>query len=278
MKILLLCNDQGNQRALGHKLHNAVGLNCIIVWKPKFQIRKGGFGLLKLIQKVKNQLLGGYVFRRVWYKVLSKYDSQYPFFPVLPNYYVHDVNCEIVQEYIKREKPNLVIVSGTNLLKANIIKTIQEHGKIMNLHTGLSPYIKGGPNCTNWCLYLREFSLIGNTIMWLDAGIDSGNIITTSRTQLTGRESLLEIHKLVLDHGHQLYVDAVTIYVNGGCLPDVPQNSIAKGRLFLNKNWGSLQTFKALFNFLIFYRPGTKLLDPPPNLKLVVLGNSRTSG
>jgi methionyl-tRNA formyltransferase len=42
--------------------------------------------------------------------------------------------------------------------------------------------------------------MIGSTVMLLDDGIDSGNIIASARTPLNGRESLLELHIKVIDH------------------------------------------------------------------------------
>src|SRR5206468_12540277 len=121
------------------------------------------------------------------------YDRLHPAFPQTP-IQVADINAPEVLALVEREKPDLVVVSGTNLLKPPLIAKIRETGKVVNLHTGISPFIKGGPSCTNWCLALRRFDLIGNTVMWLDAGIDSGAIIATERTPLTGRESLLELH------------------------------------------------------------------------------------
>ena len=98
-------------------------------------------------------------------------------------------NCELAKSILERKisgvqklfrkiandleklKPELVIVSGTNLLAEHLIKTIRAYAKIINLHTGISPYVKGGPNCTNWCIYHANFSFIGNTVMYF------GNIL-----------------------------------------------------------------------------------------------------
>ncbi|MDR3448849.1 MAG: formyltransferase family protein, partial [Alphaproteobacteria bacterium] len=169
------------------------------------------------------------------------------------------VNACTVIELVKAEKPDLVLVSGTDLLRQELIDAIGKSAKIMNLHTGLSPYLKGGPNCTNWALALGKFDLIGNTVMWLDDGIDSGNLIATERTPLTGRESLFELHRKVMDHAHELYGRCYAQAVAGNKLPSVPQAKLASGRLFLSREWTGVQMLRALINFYLRYRPDPKL-------------------
>ena len=62
--------------------------------------------------------------------------------PIEPKLDVFDINSQVVIDEINKLKPELVIVSGTSLLHINIIKEIQKYGKILNLHTGISPYSK----------------------------------------------------------------------------------------------------------------------------------------
>jgi methionyl-tRNA formyltransferase len=100
---------------------------------------------------------------------------------------------------------------------------------ILNLHTGLSPYVKGGPNSTNWCIANNELYLIGNTIMWIDEGIDPGNIVTTEITEFTGDERLTDVHIKVMDHGHNLYLKAIDNLAQGRP-SSVDQKTIVKAK------------------------------------------------
>lgn len=152
-------------------------------------------------------------------------------------------------------RPDMVLVSGTDLLQQPLIDLMGRHGRVMNLHTGLSPYVRGGPNCTNWALALGGFDLIGNTVMWIDAGIDSGNLVATERTPLDGRETLGQLHLKVMEHAHDLYCRAYRRAADGDELPSVPQASIAKGRLFLSKDWTAGRMLEAVTNFRNDYRP-----------------------
>jgi len=258
IKIVMLCSPQGNQKALAHKIHQAVGLHEIIVCTGGGGVRGKSFvkHTADKIGRALGLILTGFVFRRLWFAMLRHYEANFPDFPIEPALACGDVNDPSVLERVTRLAPDLVVVSGTNLLKAPLIREIHKHGKVINLHTGISPYVKGGPNCTNWCLYLREFALIGNTVMWLDTGIDSGNIIATERTPLSGTENLLALHIKVMDHAHGLYLRAIQKFARGEPLPSVPQTSLqGRGhRLFRTKDWGLVQQWVALTNFLIYYK------------------------
>ena len=60
-------------------------------------------------------------------------------------------------------------------LKENIIQTLGNIPKI-NLHLGLTPYFRGS-GCNFWPLYLNKPEFIGASIIELDSGIDTGNLI-----------------------------------------------------------------------------------------------------
>jgi methionyl-tRNA formyltransferase len=139
--------------------------------------------------------------------------------------------------FINRIKPDLLMISGTSIVKKDILGLAIPYG-IINLHTGLSPYVKGGPNCTNWCIAENKMHLIGNTVMWVDAGTDSGDLITTSLTDITGDETLLELHIKVMEHAHKIYLDAVQkIQDDKKNCPRVKQSTIAAGTVYYNKQW-----------------------------------------
>jgi folate-dependent phosphoribosylglycinamide formyltransferase PurN len=247
MKTILLCNAAPNQRALAHRLNEVSALRGIAVVeippskKRKITTRAASFTV-------------GRPFRRAWFDLLSRYESNFPTFPDVPTTSHQGVNSDSVRDMIQQERPDLVLVSGTDLLRQPLIDEVRRSGNIMNLHTGISPYIKGGPNCTNWALALGEFDLIGNTVMWIDAGIDSGNIVATERTPLTGDESLGELHLKVMEHGHDLFRRCYQLWCRGVQLPSVPQREIDGGRLFLTRDWSGFRMACAWWNFVVAYR------------------------
>lgn len=275
MKALLLCSPHANQKALAHRVRDIVDVAAIVVVTPRGSPRKR-----KLVDRLAgstSRLLRGVVglpLRRAWFGMLDHYARLAPEFPPVPLIEVADVNDSLVINLIDKERPELAIVSGTNLLKQPLIEAIRRSGEVVNLHTGISPYIKGGPNCTNWCLAQRRFDLIGNTVMRIDAGIDSGNLIATERTPLTGRETLTELHIAVMDHAHELYARVIKLFAAGTELPNVPQSTIGTGHLFLTGQWGPVAAVRAVANFKLHFRTGVGS-RAPEEIRLIRLPDGR---
>jgi len=258
MKVIALFGDDPVQRALADKLHRSVPLSHVA------RIQRRAKGRRKLARSLTSLTIARGL-RRAWSNLHRHYNDRFPHWPVETS--LHDsANAEDLIELIEAEQPDLVLVSGTGLLKR---RTLERFGaNVMNLHTGISPYIKGGPNCTNWALALGEFDLIGNTVMWIDPGIDTGPIITTERTPLSGEESIGEIHLKVMEHAHDLYRRALEAYAAGKRVPSVPQASIAEGRLFYTRDWNSAAMIRAILNHRFRYRP----FALRPEITLVSIG------
>ena len=91
------------------------------------------------------------------------------------------INDPAEVEQMVRLAPDVLLVFGTGILRESIIKSFG--GKIINIHLGLSPYYRGsGTNF--WPLVNREPEYVGATIHYLDAGIDTGPIVTHIRPQI----------------------------------------------------------------------------------------------
>ncbi len=254
MKIVLICNSSSNQRALAYKLSKKIGSFSIVVQEHSARTPKLRRGDLRFLNPLRiSRMLTNFPFRQAWLNMLRKYEFEYPNFPFEPVLEIEDLADSKLLNLLEDKQPNLVLVSGTSLLKEPLINKIKEYGHVMNLHTGISPYLKGGPNCTNWCLRLKRFDLIGNTVMWINAGIDSGDLITTERTPLHGKESLVELHLEVMEHAHELYIKAVNYFVAGNEIEGVSQSSLPSHRLYLTKDWDLSSQIRALINFQFFY-------------------------
>ncbi len=232
MKIVLWIGNEANQKALANKMHAQFPLAGIVRESKKHK-RNITFKLLfeKLIEKIFLSSIG-----KSWYGMKSHYDSMYFGYPDTHILDVENINCQSAYDFTKEIAPDLILVSGTRLIKAQMLGLKPSVG-ILNLHTGLSPYIKGGPNCTNWCISTAQFHLIGNTIMWIDGGIDSGNIVRTDFTSFDGTENLFQLHLKVMEHAHYLYLRAIDDVVHNN-FSNVKQSDIVVGQLYYNKSWG----------------------------------------
>ena len=231
MRIVLWMGNEPNQKALAHKIaknHEVVG----IVVETRISKRKLTPG--QFIDKAIGKLFLGKI-NNSWNYQRAFYQKKYPSFPELSTLDIENINDEKVIDFTKGLKPDLIVVSGTRLIK-NKTLSIRPSKGIINLHTGLSPYVKGGPNCTNWCISTSQFHLIGNTIMWIDEGIDTGNLIATECTSLDSNDDLNEVHLKVMEHAHDLYVRSIDTIKNGD-VPNVKQSNIAAGTTYYTRQW-----------------------------------------
>lgn len=249
MRVVVLTGEQPNQAALCHKL----AAHCEIVGLVLSEnVPRKQPDFSKRVQLLSNRVAGrlvGQPFVDAWQYLQRSYAKRFPQFPDVPTTRVHNVNDAATVDVIDQTAPDLIVVSGTNLVGKRVIEAAAKRGGVVNLHTGISPYVKGGPNCTNWCLAEGTFHLIGNTVMWLDAGIDTGKIIATEQTPLAGRETLRELHWKVMEHGQSLYVRAVRKIGRGESVPAVPQSSVAEGTTFYTAQWDAAAMRRAWKNF-----------------------------
>lgn len=235
MKIVVLTSDAGNQRALVNKIqqHGLQLAGIVLEKKPGGKRKKMTVG--QFFSKVTERLFLNKI-TTTWMRLLGNYNRQYPSFPDVEILTTAAINSEETVAFLKKIKPDLVVVSGTSMIKKPVLELGFTQG-IINLHTGLSPYIKGGPNCTNWCISTGQFHLIGNTVMWIDAGIDSGNIISTEFTRFTGNEDFDELHFKVMEHAHDLYIRCMLQIAGGRSVPNVKQSDITTGTTYYTRQW-----------------------------------------
>jgi len=243
MKIVLWIGNEPNQKALANKLHEVFPISAIVMEsrqsKRKLTLR---FIFEKIIEKAFLSSIGN-----AWWSMLKNYEQKYPKYPNAEILDVENINSDLAYNFTAKHNPDLILVSGTRLVKQKMFNISPSIG-ILNLHTGLSPYVKGGPNCTNWCIAKKDFNLIGNTIMWIDKGIDTGNILTTEFTQLNGNENLLELHTKVMEHAHILYINAVKFLASGN-RQSIKQFDIANGKTYFTKQWTLKQKINLIKNF-----------------------------
>lgn len=133
---------------------------------------------------------------------------------VLPILY-KEVNFQFVFETIQEFKPDIMFVFGSSIIKEPILSLTPK--AFVNLHLGISPYYRGsGTNF--WPFVNNELEYVGSTILHLDPGIDTGDIITHVRPKFeidddvhtigckVIKESILAISKIInkIKHGERL--------------------------------------------------------------------------
>jgi methionyl-tRNA formyltransferase len=133
-------------------------------------------------------------------------------------------------------EPDVLLVFGTGLLRESIIEAFA--GRIINLHLGLSPYYRGAG--TNF------WPLVGATIHYLDAGIDTGPIIAHARPSIDATDGPHEIGNKAIVAAADAFVRAATAHMEGRVKP-VPQTS--PGRLYQRKDFSAEAVRRLQRNF-----------------------------
>lgn len=231
MNLLLWIGNESNQMALANKLANYFNIVGIVTESRQY---KRKFTLIKIIHSLYEKIFLSSL-NKSWWGMKDYYEKKYADYPLANRIDVENINSEESYNFSKDLNPDLIIVSGTRLVKSKMLSVKTKKG-ILNLHTGISPYIKGGPNCTNWCIATKQYHLVGNTIMWIDEGIDSGNIVTTELTKIDWSKSLLDIHISVMEHAHQLYIKAIK-FIEEGNTSNIKQSDIGNGKTYYTKEW-----------------------------------------
>lgn len=156
-----------------------------------------------------------------------------PEFPAhCPHLYEDNVNAASCADFIRSCKPEVIVVNGTNLLRDSILDLGKDcRWGIINMHTGLSPYCRGG-NCNLHAVLHRQIQFVGVTVHYIDKGIDSGDILLTGRPPVERTDTMESLEEKTFWLGVELVLAALED-LREGIAQRVPQWT--KGHLFLKR-------------------------------------------
>ena len=117
--------------------------------------------------------------------------------------------------------PDLIVVAAYGQLLPQALLDIPRHG-CLNVHTSLLPAYRGAAPI-QWALAdgLRE---TGVTLMRMDAGLDTGPLVTTATTPIHDEDNGQTLHDRLAELGGDLLVRSLPDYL-AGRLPPRPQPS-----------------------------------------------------
>ena len=106
---------------------------------------------------------------------------------------------------------DIILVYGTSIIKGAILH--KYHRKILNVHLGLSPYYRGSG--TNYFPFVNnEPEFCGATYMYLDEGIDTGEIIHQIRPYILSTDSFHQLSNRFLIKVFETYTLIAENYFN----------------------------------------------------------------
>ena len=106
----------------------------------------------------------------------------------------------------------------------------------MNLHLGLSPYYKG--NATNfWPFINNELEFLGSTVLHIDPGIDTGDIITHVKPKIEMGDNVHTVGCKIIQQSVEKIKDILDVIKNGGEINRVPQWSVDDEKIYRLKDF-----------------------------------------
>ena len=133
---------------------------------------------------------------------------------------------------LEKINPDLILVYGTSIIKGEIISRF--NGRILNVHLGLSPYYRGSG--TNYFPFVNnEPEYCGATYMFLDAGIDTGQIIHQTRPLLFPTDSFHQLSNRFLIKVFDDYVKIVENFDKIVNMDSIKISSSNNARYFIRK-------------------------------------------
>lgn len=128
-----------------------------------------------------------------------------------PVYEVGAVNDKASEDAFREIQPDVIVQAGAGILKENVFSLARV--ATINVHHGLAPEIRG-VHSTFWCMMYGVRQLIGVTCHLVDAGLDTGAIISKKALPHTDG-SFIEVSCRNYLMGRDVLVDGVDILDKG---------------------------------------------------------------
>ena len=141
-----------------------------------------------------------------------------------------------IQE-IQRLAPDLIIVAAYGQILPQSLLDVPRFG-CLNIHTSLLPKYRGAAPI-QWAI-LNGDAETGVTIMRMDAGLDTGDIVSEARTLITADDTAQTLHDRLAVLGGELLVRTVEHYVTGKITPQPQPNEGATYARKIKKEDGKL--------------------------------------
>jgi len=136
----------------------------------------------------------------------------------IPVYCVANHNDDACKELLAAEKPDILVLGGTRIIKTKILETPRR--ATVNAHPGMLPWLRGSAS-VGWALYkdLPE----GATAHFIDPGIDTGDIIVTRQLSVYHQDTYESLNARIAILAGELMAESLAYLANGDA-PRAPQD------------------------------------------------------
>lgn len=206
-----------------------------IVRNPKYNIQSS---IIKILSRI------DFNEKRLYENMLYKGEKG-SFDRSIPLYRVEDINSFESLRILKKLKPDLLIVSGTRIIKKPVIDIPSI--AIINIHMGIVPDYRGVWG-EFFALYNKDFDNIGYTIHCVNERLDAGDIILQERIKLEPRDNHITLRIKNYKRGVDGFIKVIEQFEQGE-VSSVPQKE--RGRLYTSKDLDQGKYLKVLIECMI---------------------------
>lgn len=160
----------------------------------------------------------------------------------IPVYQPIKVKSEEFTAQLEEMKPELIVVVAFGQILSQRILDIPEYGCI-NVHASLLPRYRGAAPM-QWCLINGE-SKTGITTMFMDAGLDTGDMLLKHEIEITESMNLSELHDAMMTAGAGLLTKTLEQLSDGTLIREKQEDSNTCYAPMLSKETGRIDWSKS---------------------------------
>jgi len=139
----------------------------------------------------------------------------------IPSYCVTNHNDAVCAELLNAHKPDILVLGGTRIIKPHLLEIPSQ--ATVNAHPGLLPWLRGSASI-GWALY-KDMPQ-GATVHFIDAGIDTGDIILRRELPVYRRDTYESLNLRVALLAAELMAESLALLEKNEA-PRLPQDRAA---------------------------------------------------
>ncbi len=127
-------------------------------------------------------------------------------------------------------KPDVLVVHSESWVPRKV-REIPTSGLVVGGHPGLTPHYRGG-HSTFWALYNEKPEDLGWTVFHVDAGVDTGDVISQGSIAIEPGDSFYTLSWRAMREIAKEQATVILDYGRGGAVPRSPHRSIPEGTVY----------------------------------------------
>jgi len=149
-----------------------------------------------------------------------------------------ELNSTKTLKALEAEQPEIIILFGSSLVGRKMMSRFPN--QIINLHIGISGQYRGS-SCNFWPIYDERLDHLGATILTINDGIDTGQILAQATIEIEEGDTEQSLMGKILILGTGLTIQVVHQWFDGKCTPLPLERN---GKLFQKKDFTPEAVFK----------------------------------